>query len=383
MITVNTIGVIGRASKRNEKRVPIHPEHIEAIPLNVRKKLTFEEGYGTVFGYCDQTIAELTSGRVLEKKELLQSSDCIIVAKPTMFELSMVKHGAVIWGWMHCVQQIDVTQIAIDKSLTYISWEAMFSSGEQGEQLVHTFQKNNEIAGYAAVNHATSLVGCVGLYGQSSKVSVLSFGSVSRGAVYALKGLGYSDITVYTQRATVEVGNQIPGIQYQQLVTDIEGNINIYDEFYDNKPLIEVLSVSDLIINGTLQDIKQPKIFVTREDAGKLKEDSLIIDVSCDENMGFWCAKPTTFDCPIIKACGVNYYSVDHTPSFYWQSASWEISKALLPFLAIIAYGESEWSKIPTVANAVEVIQGCIINPQIINFQSRASIPPYLLQNNK
>ena len=29
----------------------------------------------------------------------------------------------------------------------------------------------------------------------------------------------------------------------------------------------------------------------------------------------------------------VDYYAVDHSPSYLWNSATWEISEALLPFL--------------------------------------------------
>jgi hypothetical protein len=32
----------------------------------------------------------------------------------------------------------------------------------------------------------------------------------------------------------------------------------------------------------------------------------------------------------------VLYYAVDHSPSYLWNSATWENSQALLPFLATV-----------------------------------------------
>ncbi len=377
MIEISTIGVIGNSSKRNEKRVPIHPEHICDITSKIRHRLTFEAGYGEKFGISDEEIAGQTSGRVASKYELLTTSDCIIMPKPMETDLKLVKSGAIIWGWSHCVQQHKIAQLAIDKKLTLISWEAMFSWGKKGEKLVHTFQINNEIAGYAAVNHASSLVGSVGIYGKPSKIIVLSFGSVSRGAIYALQGQGDSDITVLCERPPVEVANKIPGVKYQQMVRIKGGLMHCIIEHNKEIPLIDLLSDADIIVNGTLQNTKKPKYFVTQEEAGKLKVGCLIIDISCDEGMGFWCAKPTSFDEPMFEADGKKYYSVDHTPTLYWSSASWEISKAALPYIAVIVGGENEWQGCATLANAVEIKAGQVINHEITTFQKRSTSYPY------
>lgn len=378
MINISRISVVGKSLKENEKRVPIHPDHIRTIPPEIRSKLTFEVGYGENFGVSDDTIAQLTSGSVAEKSELLGDCDCVIMPKPTEEELAMVKNGAVIWGWMHCVQQKTIVQIAIEKELTFISWEAMFSWGDKGEKLVHIFHKNNEIAGYASVNHAISLVGTVGVYGRPAKVSVLSFGSVSRGAVYALKGQGFNNISVFTERKSTEVANQIPGVRYLQMLSKKDGKVYATDNHGNLRPLVDSLVDTDIIVNGTLQDTKHPKTFVSREEARKLTNGTLIIDVSCDEDMGFWCAKPTSFENPMFDADGKHYYSVDHTPSFYWNSSSWEISKALQPFLKYIAGGEQGWRQNEILNNAVEIKNGKIINKEIINYQKRNSEYPYV-----
>jgi hypothetical protein len=40
------MGVIGTSKKEDERRVPIHPEHLKRLPEYIRRQLIFEKGYG-------------------------------------------------------------------------------------------------------------------------------------------------------------------------------------------------------------------------------------------------------------------------------------------------------------------------------------------------
>ncbi len=377
MIQLLTVGVIGKSTKENEKRVAIHPEQIKHIPLRFRKHITFEVGYGLRFGMDDNSIAKLTSGRVASREEILKDFECVIMPKPLMEDLAQVHEGAIVWGWPHCVQQKEITQISIERKLTLIAWEQMFKWSRMGDKNMHIFYKNNEIAGYAGVNHALSLIGVVGNYGKPRKAVVFSFGSVSRGAVYALQGQGVTNITVYTRRKPTDVGVQLPAITFKQMINDDSGHLLSVEPGGSTRPFSEVLSDVQIIVNGTLQDIEHPLIFVPGDKANKLMKGTLIIDISCDEGMGFWCAKPTTFEHPMITVEGKFYYSVDHTPSYYWDSASWEISDALLPYLPIVMKGRKAWENDKTISKAVEINGGIIQNQNIISFQNRNKEYPY------
>ena len=377
MTQLLTVGVIGKSLKENEKRVAIHPEHIKRIPQRLRKQITFEGGYGLRFGMDDNTLAKLTSGRVAFREEILNGFDCVLMPKPLATDLSEVREGAIVWGWPHCVQQKEITQISIDRKLTLIAWEEMFTWSRTGDKKMHIFYKNNEMAGYAGVNHALSLTGICGYYGKPLRIVVISFGSVSRGAIYALRGPGFQDIMVLTGRPSNEVKDQIPGITFKQMKNDGSGNMLVVESDGGTRPFAEVLSDVQIIVNGTLQDTYHPKMFVPARDADKLMKGTLIIDVSCDEGMGFWCAKPTSFEAPMFEVAGKYYYAVDHSPSYYWNSASWEISKALLPFLPKVIGGPNIWEKNETISKSIEIRNGIIQNPKILSFQNREKEYPH------
>jgi alanine dehydrogenase len=123
-------------------------------------------------------------------------------------------------------------------------------------------------------------------------------------------------------------------------------------------------------------------MFVPAHDAEKLMKGTLIIDISCDEGMGFWCAKPTSFEHPLFEVEGKFYYSVDHSPSWYWNSATWEISEALLSFLPTVMGGPNVWMKKNTIPKAIEISNGMIQNPKILSFQNREKKYPHKIISN-
>jgi len=288
-----------------------------------------------------------------------------------------MKKGTIHWGWPHCVQQRGITQTAIDRKLTLIAWEAMHRWSAHGDWQLHIFQKNNEIAGYAGVHHAMNLMGIDGNYGPNRKAVVLSFGSVSRGAVRALQSRGIQDITIFTQRHYFLVADQMAGVNYYNFDVDEEGNLMSLHPDRQSHPFIDELTDADIIVNGVLQDTDNPLMFVKEEHKNRLKPGCLVVDISCDEGMGFSFAKPTDFDAPIFKVGKVFYYAVDHSPSYLWNSASWEISNSLISYLPIVMGGPEKWETSETIRRAIEIKDGVIQNPKIISFQNRSKEYPH------
>jgi alanine dehydrogenase len=72
-----------------------------------------------------------------------------------------------------------------------------------------------------------------------------------------------------------------------------------------------------------------------------------------------------------------NYYAVDHSPSYLWNSATWEISEALMPFLRTVMEGSDAWAGSETIQRAIEIADGRILNPAILEFQGRSAEYPH------
>ena len=372
-----TLGVVGSSRKENEQRMPIHPEHLQRLPERVRRQLIFETGYGTEFGISDAEMAA-QSGGVATRHELLADLGVVVLPKPMLEDLEELREEGILWGWPHCVQQTAITQAAIDRRLTLIAFEEMFEWTREGLPGLHTFYRNNEMAGYCGALQALQLKGIDGYYGRSRKVLVFSLGAVSRGAINALMGRGFTDITICTQRPVHAVREEFLGCRYVHMRRGEEGDARMVVEDDDGtRPLLDLIGQSDIVVNGILQNPSRPVMFVAEDEIGSLKPGCLIVDVSCDAGMGFPFARPTTFEEPIVKVGAVDYYAVDHTPSYLWESATRMISTPLLAYLPAVLAGRDSWAKHETLRRAVDIDRGVVTREAILSFQHREAAYPH------
>ena len=244
---------------------------------------------------------------------------------------------------------------------------------------LHVFHTNNELAGYASVLHAMTLAGTTGNYGPRRSAVVIGFGATARGAVTALAALGIGDVDILTNRQVAAVASPIHSARILHFdPDDTVGRVSHAVTPEGRVPLAEFLGAHDIIVNCVLQDTDNPLVFLTHDDLPELSPGTMIVDVSCDEGMGFEWARPTTFSEPTFTVGrNVMYYAVDHSPSYLWASATWEISEALLPFLRTVMDGPGSWDEVPTVRRAIEIRDGVIQNPAILSFQGRSEDYPH------
>jgi alanine dehydrogenase len=223
------------------------------------------------------------------------------------------------------------------------------------------------------------LCGSTGDYGRRLSATVIGFGATARGAVTALKALGIHDVRVLTHRAIAAVGSPIPSVDivhfehseeypFESTVTTDGGPVRIGP----------YLAESDIVVNCTLQDPNAPLTYLHTDDLGAFRHGSLIVDVSVDEGMGFTWARPTSFAEPMITVGeSTHYYAIDHSPSLLWNATTWELSKALMPFLRVVMEGPSSWAESDTIRRAIEIEEGHIRNEAILTFQGRSAQYPY------
>jgi len=373
-----SLGVIARSRKENEHRLAIHPRHIERIEADLRRRIYLERGYGERFGVPDGQLAGYVAG-VRTRKELLADCDVILLPKPLPQDLAEMREGQILWGWPHCVQNDDITQLSIDRRLTLIAFEVMNHWTGEGSFSLHVFHKNNELAGYCSVLHAMQLQGTTGEYGRPLRAAVIGFGATGRGAVTALNASGVNDVHVLTHREVTAVASPIHSARMVHFDRDADDPARCHALPEGSPvPLAAYLAGFDIVVNCVLQHPDAPLIFLTGDDVAAFAPGTLIVDVSCDAGMGFSWAQPTSFADPMFTVGStIHYYAVDHSPSLLWDSATWEISEALLPFLKTVLGGPDAWDGDETIRRAIEIRDGIIQNPSILSFQHRTPDYPH------
>jgi alanine dehydrogenase len=193
-----------------------------------------------------------------------------------------------------------------------------------------------------------------------------------------LRALGVHDVSVLTHREAAAVAAPIHSVRLISYARHPENPDQTLALDSRGESMPEFLAEHDLIVNCVLQDTEAPMIFVRNDELSLFRPGTLFVDVSADAGMGFEWARPTSFEQPIYElGNGVSCYAVDHSPSLLWNSATWEISRALMPYLRTLIAGPEAWEGEETLRKAIEIRDGVIQNPKILSFQGRAADYPH------
>ena len=317
---MNRIGFV-TSKKENERRRALMPQEISFIKYP--EMLVFEQGYWNLFGVADSDM-NVPGIRFASREEVL-SQDVICDPKVGDAEYLNDLNGQTIFGWIHAVQNKDITDKLIEGKLTVFAWEDMFDCGR------HVFWRNNEIAGEAAIMHAFQ---CYGDMPYNAKVAIIGMGNTARGALKTLTMLG-ADVTVYNRKTE-----------------------HLFRREFNNY---------DVIVNAVLWDTSRKDHILYKTDLKKMKPNSLIIDISCDRHGGIESSIPTTIDDPTYTIDGIVHYVVDHTPSLFYRLVSRELSKVMPKYINELITGNTG-----SVLNNARIIDnGIIVDQRIIEFQGR------------
>lgn len=308
--------------KENENRRAIVPEDISKIVCP--ENLYIETGFGDVMGISDDEYAAMGC-HICTHEEVLKQD---IICDPKIGDgdyLEDLGPGQTIFGWVHATQNRDITDKIIGGKLTAYAWENMFEKDR------HVFWFNNELAGEAAVMHAFQ---CYGRLPYGLRVAVLGNGNTARGAVRVLNMLG-AEVMQYNRRQE-----------------------ELFKEEFVNY---------DVIVNCILWDVSRKDHIIYAEDLKRMKKGALIIDVSCDRNGGIETCVPTPIEAPIYMVDGIMHYAVDHTPSLFYKTFSYNNSKIIWKYINELMSGEIG----KVLKDSLVIENGIIVDEEINKFQNR------------
>lgn len=309
------------SQKNNEKRRCLIPSDIERIKN--KEQIYIETGYGDVLGYSDEDYIQ-AGVNVVTQKEVL-SKDIICDGKIGDAAYLPQLKNQTIYGWVHAVQNREITDLLVNNNLTAYAWEDMFEDGR------HTFWRNNEIAGEAAIMHAYTLHG---LFPYDTKVAIIGRGNIGKGALKILTFMG-ADVTMYDRKTEKLFQKEL-------------------DQF-------------DVVVNCILWDTSRTDHIIYKEDLKRMKKGALIIDVSCDRNGGVETCIPTSMNNPTYVVDGITHYAVDHTPSIFYKTISKSLSEEVSKTIDLLIEG-----KIDTVLKEALIVEdGIVIDQRINDFQNR------------
>ncbi|GCF93777.1 N(5)-(carboxyethyl)ornithine synthase [Enterococcus florum] len=282
--------------KENEKRRALLPADIEGIKH--KQQLVFEQGYGKVMGIEDAAY-EAMGCRVAERKEVLQQD---ILCDPKIGEadyLDSLKAEQLLFGWIHTSSNQGKLEPLYEKGIEMIAWERMYQDNR------HTFWENNRIAGEAAVMHAYLLYGKLP---EETKAAVIGRGNVAQGAIRLLEKLG-AEVVIYNRKQESLLQKEL-------------------DSF-------------DVIVNAVKWDKEREDHIITKQDLKTMRTHALIIDISSDTNGAIETCRPSEDDDSLYEVDSILHYTVNNTPSIFYQTSTKAISKEVAKYLDDLVEGQA------------------------------------------
>lgn len=310
----------------NENRIALVPHSIYKLTA-MGHRVIIESGAGERSNYSDLDYSE-AGGEVTPSKEVVFQSDIILkVIPPTLDEIGLFKTNQILISPLQMpLIHNDYLQALRQKRVTSIAMEYL-KSDDGTFPLVRIM---SEIAGLAVIHTAAEL-----LTNTAGGRGVL-LGGISGVPPAKVVILGAGAVAEYATRAALSLGASVRIFddEIHKLIR-IQNAIGrqLYTSTMDPVPLIRQLVSADVVIGAIHSKEGRTPIIVSEDMIMKMKQGSVVIDVSIDQGGCFETSKLTTHDNPTRIVHGVIHYAVPNIASKVSRTASTGMSNIIAPIL--------------------------------------------------
>ena len=309
-----------------ENRVAIVPHSVKPLVMQGHRVIV-QSGAGLRSNYDDHEYSEAGAEIVHSRQKVFKSDILLKVAPPTIDEIELLHPDQCL---ISPLQLPTLSESYVDRLLrhrvTALAMEYL-QAADGSYPLVRTM---SEIAGITAIQTAAELL-CRSEFGRGvllggvsgvppAKVVILGAGVVGEFAIRTALALG----------ATVRVfdDNVYKLMRIQQII-----GRRLYTSTINPVQLQYQLLSADVVIGAVHSPTGRSSILVPEEMITKMKEGSVIIDVSIDQGGIFETSEVTSLDNPTFIKHGVIHYCVPNIASKVSRTASAAISNIITPLL--------------------------------------------------
>lgn len=319
--------IIGMPCEANsqESRVPLTPQSVSLLIQNGHQ-VVIESSAGVASNYSDREYSD--SGAIItkNKKDVFLSDIIIKVSSLAKEEVDLLPGNQIVISALHYTPEFEESlRLLMQKKICAVAYEHI--RDENGffpiEQIL------SEIAGSSSIMIAGELLssshngkGIIlgGITGISpTEVVILGAGTVAEFAARAAIGLG----------ATVKIfDNSINRLR------TLEDKLNqrIFTSIFQPEVLKKALKSADVVI-GAQNMCHSPQIIIPEELIMKMKEGSVIIDLTLSYGGCFETSTATTFKKPVFRKHGVIHYCIPNITARVARTASIALSNTFAPIL--------------------------------------------------
>ena len=322
------IGVLKETSFQ-ENRVSLTPDSVSFLCQKGHKVLV-ESNAGLKSSFLDNDY--INAGAIISSKEDVIKSDYILKIEPlTLSEIKLMKPNQIVFSAVQLnTRNFEFFDLLLKKNITSLAFE--FIKDKMGE--FPFVRSMSEIAGktsiliageYLSNEHGGRGLMFGGVSGSiSTNVVIIGAGNVAEYACQAALGLGAS-ITVFDDSL----------YKLKRIQTNVSKSI--MTSTLQQSQLLNSLINTDVLI--TAKRLEDDSSYIISEDMVKrMKNGSVIIDVSIDQGGCCETSTITNHESPIFTKHGVIHYCVPNIASRVSRSASISISNILCSIINEISF---------------------------------------------
>lgn len=339
--------------KPDEYRVALTPAGAEMLS-GAGHELLVEKGAGLGSGFTDDFYENAGAGIVEDVEQVWARADMILkVKEPIEPEWPRVRAEQVVFTYFHFAASEALTRAVLDSGAVAIAYETVeLPSGE-----LPLLTPMSEVAGRMAVQEGAKylekpqgglgvlLGGVPGVL--PGKVLILGGGVVGTNAAKMAAGLG-------ARVAIMDIS-----LERLRYLSDVmPANVDLL--FSTRYSIRKQIEDADLVIGAVLIPGAKAPSLITREDLGRMRAGTVIVDVAVDQGGCVETIKPTTHRKPVYTVDGVIHYAVANMPGGVPRTSTLALTNATLPYaMALAAKG---WRKAcadnPALKLGVNVVDG-------------------------
>ncbi len=309
-----------------EQRVALTPEAVEIL-VNQGHEVIIESGAGIPANYSDHDYSE-NGGFIVNEKEQVYRCDIILRLSPLNDdEIDSLKGDQILFTSVNLPQQREeYIRKLMQKKVIAVAFEYLRAE----DNSYPVIKAMSEIAGTAAIQVASEYLS------NSRNGKGVLLGGVSGITPTEIVILGAGTAAEYAAKAAMALGASVKVFDFSLIkLRRLQKHLGtrVYTSVFHPRVLTKDIQSADVIIGAMYQYENQPRILLDEDMVRKMKEGTVIIDLSIDQGGCIETSEIRTINNPAFNKFGVLHYCVPNIASRVSRTASIAMSNVLSPIL--------------------------------------------------
>jgi alanine dehydrogenase len=321
---------IPRELKDHEHRIAITPVGVHEL-VSAGHEVLVEHHAGTGSAISDREYVEAGASIVDEPDELWSRADLVLkVKEPIAEEYHRMRQGQVLFTYLHLAASRELTEALCKSGITAVAYETV----ELPDGRLPLLAPMSEVAGRMAPQVGAHLLereqggrgvlmgGVSGV--AAARVVVLGGGMAGQNAAWIAAGMEAEVVLVDTN---VDKLRYVDAIHKGRIMTLVSSRRTVQ----------ELVMQADMVVGAVLIPGARAPRLVSRELVGRMKQGSVLVDISIDQGGCFETSHVTTHSDPTYVVEGVVHYCVGNMPGAVPHTSTYALTNVTIPYAAQIA----------------------------------------------